>query len=100
MKLLDEQMRLKLVHPLWEHDSTLAVIDTVLEQHPKIYTLVEKDILSLGKNNNMGRQDSPTVEQIVRAGIYKMVKGLTYEELEYAEYDSKMCPIFIRILKL
>ena len=97
MKLLDEQMRLKLENPLWEHDPELAVIDTVLEQHPGLYVPFEKDILSMCKNNNMGRKDVPTVEQIVRAGIYKIMKCLTYEDLEYAEYDSKICPIFIKL---
>lgn len=97
MNILDEQMRLKLGEPLWMHDPELAVIDTTLEQHPELYDLVKDDILILCKNNNMGRKDGPTVEQVVRGGIYKIVKGLTYEGLEYNEYDSKICPIFIKL---
>lgn len=39
----------------------------------------------------------PTVEQIVRAAIYKEMKNLTYRELEFAQHDSRLCATFIRL---
>src|SRR4030065_1909262 len=39
----------------------------------------------------------PTVEQIVRAAIYKEIKNLTYRELEYEQHDSRMCAIFVKL---
>lgn len=71
-------------------------MDTILNQHPEIYEIVKTD-LSIGKESGMGRQDMPTVEQIVRAAIYKEMKNLTYRELEYAQHDSRMCALFIKL---
>ena len=42
----------------------------------------------------------PSVEQIVRAAIYKELKGLEYRELEYHQIDSRICALFIKIDEL
>ncbi|TKT85466.1 ISNCY family transposase, partial [Dyadobacter frigoris] len=55
------------------------------------------DILKGCKQSDFGRQDMPGVEQIVRAAIYKELKGLDYRELEYAQTDSRICAQFIKI---
>ncbi len=49
------------------------------------------------KNSDFGRQDMPSVEQIVRAAIYKELKGLDYRELEYHQNDSRICEQFVKI---
>jgi len=88
MKLLKE-LELEFESPLWSLNPELAVIDTILENHPSIYEIVSNDISGREKINKAGRQDRPAVEQIVRAAIYKEVKGLSYRELEYAQHDAQ-----------
>jgi IS5 family transposase len=52
------------------------------------------------KESILGRKDTPSVEQIVRAAIYTELKGLEYRELEYHQIDSRICALFIRIEEL
>jgi len=95
LKLLND-LKLQFEKELWALSPELAVMDTILNQHPEIYEIVKQD-LRMGKESGMGRQDMPTVEQIVRAAIYKEMKNLTYRELEYAQHDSRMCALFIKL---
>ena len=78
MKLLNE-LRLRLGNPKWVLDAELAVIDTILDENPRLYEIVGADLLELNKSSKRGRQDSPTVEQVVRAALYKEIKKLTPE---------------------
>jgi IS5 family transposase len=96
MKLLKE-LELQFDDPLWAYDPELAMVDTILNLHPELYATVSADILALGKNNELGRQDGPAVEQVVRAALYKELKGLNYQELEYAQIDSRICPLFLKL---
>ena len=96
MKLLND-LKLQFEKELWALSPELAVMDTILNQHPEIYEMVKKDITMVEESSNIGRQDMPTVEQIVRAAMYKEMKNLTYRELEYAQHDSRMCSIFIKL---
>src|SRR4030043_1354355 len=96
MKILNE-LRLKLEKPLWALDPELAFIDTILNENPRLYEIIAPDIMELNKSSKVGRQDSPTVEQIVRAALYKEIKKLDYRELEYAQHDSKICGAFIKL---
>lgn len=64
-----------------------------------IYVLQE-DIAGGEKESVFGRKDTPGVEQIVRAAIYKELKGLEYRELEYHQIDSLICARFIKIDEL
>jgi IS5 family transposase len=96
MKILND-LRLKLDNPNWAVDPELALIDTILNQNPKLYEIVAEDINELNQNGDRGRQDSPTVEQVVRAALYKEIKKLDYRELEYAQYDSRICGAFIKL---
>jgi IS5 family transposase len=88
---------LKLEKPNWALDPELALIDTVLNENPRLYGIVAPDIMGLNKSSEMGRQDSPTVEQVVRAALYKEIKKLDYRELEYAQEDSRICGAFIKL---
>ena len=96
MKLLND-VTLQLGEPLWALNPELAVIDSILDTRPDIYNLVKDEITSGEKNNDLGRKDRPTVEQIVRAAIYKEVKKLSYRELEYEQYDSRICEVFVKL---
>jgi IS5 family transposase len=96
MKILND-LRLKLEKPLWGLDPELALIDTILNENPKLYEIVVADIKELNKSSTVGRQDSPTVEQVIRAALYKEMKKLDYRELEYAQEDSRICGTFIKL---
>ena len=96
MKILND-LRLKLEKPNWALDPELALIDTILNENPKLYEIVAPDIMELNKSSTVGRQDSPTVEQVVRAALYKEMKKLDYRELEYAQEDSRICGVFIKL---
>jgi IS5 family transposase len=97
-------MKIKLFQPLvlkfeeanWARNPEFGLLDTVLEAHPELYTIVEQDITGGRKENNLGRGDSPSVEQIVRAALYKEMKGLDYRELEFAQTDSRICEQFVK----
>jgi len=96
MKILND-LRLKLENPNWALDPALALIDTILNENPRLYEIIAPDIMELNKSSEVGRQDSPTVEQVVRAAIYKELKKLDYRELEYAQEDSRICGAFIKL---
>lgn len=97
MKRILNDLKLRFENPNWALDPELALLDTVLEQHPELFELVKGDIIGIGKDSELGRQDSPTAEQIVRAALYKEIKKLDYRELEYAQHDSKVCGAFIKL---
>lgn len=96
MKLLND-LKLQFEKELWALNPELAVMDTILNKYPEIYEMVKQDITGRKEGSNLGRQDMPTVEQIVRAAIYKEMKNLTYRELEYEQHDSRMCAAFIKL---
>lgn len=98
MKLL-ENLRILFSNPLFALFPELTVYDTILEKKIDIFKIFEADLLKGLKNNNLGRKDTPSVEQIVRAIIYKEVRGLTYEELEKHQFDSEICKHFIKLGK-
>ena len=107
VKILNERYTkdMKIFEPLvlkfedgnWALDPELGLIDTILENKPKLIKMFEDEITQETTTSGFGRQDTPSVEQIVRAAIYKEMKGLTYRELEYAQEDSRICEKFIKI---
>jgi IS5 family transposase len=88
---------LKFEQPNWARSPELGVLDTILEAHQELYKIVEADVRGQEKNANLGRADSPTVEQIVRAALYKELKGIDYRELEFTQIDSRICEQFVKI---
>jgi len=95
VKLLNE-LALTLENPHWAVNTEFALLDTILTMHPEIYDVVRKDF-SDKVSKSLGRQDSPTIEQILRGALYKEMKNLTYRELEYAQHDSRICMLFIKL---
>ena len=93
-------LMLKFERPNWSINPELGLIDTILEHNPGLIQLLSKDIVKGVKSSDFGRKDTPTVEQIVRAAIYKEFKSLTYRDLEYAQTDSRICATFIGVDEL
>lgn len=81
----------------WSKNPELGLVDTILESHPELLDLVKPDITFGLKESNFGRKDMPSVEQILRAALYKEMKGMDYRELEYAQSDSRICGRFIKL---
>ena len=96
MKLYNE-LQMRFDTPIWGLHPELALFDVLLNKKPHFVKIVSKDVLSGLKDSIFGRKDSPTVEQILRAAIYKEIKRKTYIELEVDMYDSKICSMFLRL---
>ena len=92
-----EPLMLKFEDGNWALDPELGLMDTILEQNPKLIQMLEGDITGGKPSSAFGRQDTPSVEQIVRAAIYKEMKNLDYRGLEYAQEDSRICEQFVKI---
>jgi len=96
VKLLND-LKLQFEKELWALNPDLAVVDAILSDHPEIIEIVGEDIGGGKAGSGLGRQDMPTIEQIVRAAIYKEMKNLTYRELEYRQHDSRLCAVFVKL---
>jgi IS5 family transposase len=96
MKLF-EPLLLKFEDANWSRNPEFGLIDTILELHPELIRLCKDDITQGREEKQFGRKDTPSVEQIVRAAIYKEMKNLDYRELEFAQEDSRICEKFVKI---
>lgn len=96
MKIFNNLL-LKFEKPDWSLNTIFCVIDTILESRPDLILMLKSDILGEERASAFGRQDTPSVEQIVRAAIFKEMRGLDYRELEYAQSDSRICENFIKL---
>ena len=94
---LFEDFKIRFEQPNWKNDLELGLIDSILDKHPHIILTLGADIADSKEKTKLGRGDSPSIEQIVRAGIYKELKGLEYRELEYHQEDSRIAALFIKI---
>ena len=70
MKIFEPVM-LKFEEGNWASDPELGLLDTILEHNPKLIKMLEQDITKGQEYSTMGRQDSPSVEQVVQAALYK-----------------------------
>ena len=96
MKIFNDLL-LKFEKPDWSTNPEFCVIDTILESRPDIILMLKSDIIGNEKASTFGRQDTPSVEQIARAAIFKEMRGMDYRELEYAQNDSRICEAFIKL---
>lgn len=96
MKLFNEII-LKFNRPDWSKNPELGLIDTILENNPDLVALLRSDIELGLTTSHFGRKDTPSVEQVIRAAIYKEFKQLTYRDLEYAQSDSRICVAFVKL---
>jgi len=99
MKLFTD-LTLKFEQANWARNPEFGLIDTILEQRADLLHIVKEDITKGMKRTGFGRADVPSVETIMRAAIYKEIKGLDYRELEYAQEDSRICSLFLKIDEL
>mgnify|MGYP003596341132 FL=1 len=88
---------LKFEKPDWSANPEFCVIDTILESRPDLILMFGSDIIGDEVASSFGRQDTPSVEQIVRAAIFKEMRGMDYRDLEYAQLDSRICETFIKL---
>lgn len=95
-----EDFKIKFESPDWSRSPELALIDTILGSHPHLIGLLAEDFIINKKPSVFGRKDTPSMEQIVRAAIYKELKGLEYRELEFHQIDSRICAAFVKIDEL
>jgi len=96
MKLFNDLL-LKFEKPDWGSNPEFCVIDTILESRPDLILMLKSDIVGSEEASSFGRKDTPSVEQIVRGAIYKEMKGMDYRELEYAQIDSRICELFVKL---
>ena len=96
MKIFNDLL-LKFEKPDWSTNPEFCVIDTILESRPDIILMLKPDIIGKERASTFGRKDTPSVEQIVRAAIFKEMRGMDYRELEYAQNDSRICEAFIKL---
>lgn len=66
---LVETFRLKFEQPNWSLNPQFGLLDSILELHPSLIKLVSADVLAGSKQSDFGRQDMPSMEQVVRAAI-------------------------------
>jgi len=99
MKLF-ETLQLKFEQPDWSKNPEFGLLDAVLEMHPELLKIVVEDIMDGVSPSIFGRKDTPSVEQIFRAALYKEMKQLDYRELEYHQSDSRICAQFLKIDEL
>ena len=92
-----EDFTIRFEEPNWSRDLELGLVDSILEKHPSIVISLGSDIYISDSNGIQGRNDTPSIEQIVRAALYKELKGLTYRELDYHQEDSRIAALFIKI---
>ncbi len=96
MKIFNDLL-LKFEMPDWSANPEYCVIDIILESRPDLILMLRKDIMGDEKASTFGRQDTPSVEQIVRAAIFKEMRGMEYRELDYAQNDSRICEAFLKL---
>ena len=92
-----EDFKIRFEHPNWSKDLELGLIDSILEKHPRLIMGLGIGVYDIKNNSSKGRKDTPSIEQIVRAALYKELKGLNYRELEYHQEDSRIAALFIKI---
>ena len=92
-----ESWKLRFEQPDWTSDPELAFIDTILTMNPYLIEIVAPDITAGNKDSNFGRDDTPSVEQIVRMALYKEMRKLEYRDLVYTQKDSRICEQFTKI---
>jgi len=97
---LFSDLRIKFEQANWTKNPEFGLIDTILTERPDLIAIIEKDVTQRAKKSKFGRKDVPSVEQIMRAAIYKEIKCLDYRELEYHQEDSRICSVFLKIDQL
>jgi len=97
---LFSDLTIKFEQANWAKNPEFGLIDAILTERLDLLAIIEGDVTKEAKKSKFGRKDIPSVEQIMRAAIYKELKGLDYRELEYHQEDSRICSMFLKIDQL
>lgn len=62
---------MKFENPDWSINPEFCTFDTIIERNPAIIEMMKPDIMGSDPFSEFGRKDTPSVEQIVRAAIFK-----------------------------
>lgn len=74
----------------------LASISAWLDQHPEVLELVAADLIPEDQDRERGRSALP-VEAVLRCGILKQYRQVSYRELEFLLKDSRSFARFVRL---
>ena len=94
---LFNDLKIRFEQPLWALNPELALFDTIIEQNPEVVKFIGNDVVKGLKSNNLGRKDTPTAEQVLRAAVFKEIKKLDYRELELAMYENLTFKLFMKL---
>jgi len=89
------QLLLKFNSDAWKVNPELQLFENILQQYPEIMEKFTKSDHPANRNIKRGRQDKPTIEQVVKGAFYMQLRNLDYEDLVREQYDSKICSEFI-----
>lgn len=89
--------QLSLVRPPidYEHSREVAAIGAILDAHPELAELVERDVLREGVSREVGR-GGMTADQVLRALVVKQMNQFSYEVLAFHLADSATYRAFCR----
>jgi len=89
--------QMNLFHASFKSDigKELQMMSQILDKNPKILEGVYNDLVGI-KNSDTGRLGM-TAEQVLRCGILKQYRDLTYEELAFHLEDSQSFRAFARL---
>jgi len=82
--------------PTWgphQHTRELQMVARILDGHPEIGALVQKDVIA-GRRADTGRRGL-SGDQVLRAALLKQIHGLSYRELEFHLQDSAAFRAFV-----
>jgi len=68
MKLF-EPLMLKFENSDWTRNPEFELLDTILRKNPHLIGIIRSDIISDNKDSDLGRGDTPNVDQIMRICI-------------------------------
>ena len=81
--------------PAHAHAEEMAAISGMLDRHPEIEALVERDIVRAGVARHIGR-NGMSADQVLRALVVKQLNQFSYEELAFHLLDSMTYRSFCR----
>lgn len=73
------------------------LLDSLLTGHPELIRIIAEDVTRGSEGENFSMGDTRSVEQIMRAALYKGLKGLDYRELEFHRENFRICEQFLQI---
>ena len=89
--------QLNIFHAFFKSDigKELEMMSQILDETPKVLNGVYQDLVGI-KKSDAGRMGM-TAEQVLRCGILKQHRNLTYEELAFHLQDSQAFRAFSRL---